>query len=321
MYSSEYIADLLYARISSNYFLVNEAMVYQKQDNITVMFADVVGSTSLYKLLGDRKAQKIISQALDIASKIVNKYSGEVLKTAGDDILCSFHEANNAITAACVIHDTFSETSVFNETPLAFHVGIHSGSGIFVEGDVFGDVTNVASRLTSIAKPDQIITSKETVDQLTHGLNSKVRALDSVAVRGRGEPVDIYDVIWRNTGEETYFVDVTCSLTGGKLLVLEYKDQIINILPDSHPFVLGRDISSGLVIASTKVSREHASIEYRRNKFVFRDISTNGTYLRFKNEGEFFLKREDTALVGNGVISLGTAIDDQSDLNVKFQCV
>ena len=296
-------------------------MDHHKQDNITVMFADVVGSTSLYKTLGDQKAQKIISHALDIASKIVSKYSGEVLKTAGDDILCSFNEANDAITAACIIHDTFSDNTVFKESPLAFHIGIHSGSGIFVEGDVFGDATNVASRLTSIAKSDQIVTSRETVDQLTQGLSSKARALDSVAVKGRDEPIDIYDIIWRNTGEETYLVDVTCSISGGKLLVLEYQDQIINILPDSHPFVLGRGTSSGLVIASSKVSREHASIEYRRNKFVFRDISTNGTYLRFNNEGEFFLKREDTALIGDGIISLGTAIDDQSDLNVRFQCI
>jgi len=296
-------------------------MSEQKQDNITVMFADVVGSTRLYEKLGDKKAQKIISQALDIGSKIVQKYNGDVLKTAGDDIFCSFKQANDAISAACVIHDTFTDNLVFKDYPISFHIGIHSGAGIFIQGDVFGDATNVASRLTSIAKSGQIITSKETVDRLTQGLSSKTRALDSITVKGREESVQIYDVIWKSTGEETYLVDVACSNTGEKLLVLEYKEQAINILPDSKPFILGRGTTSNLVITSTKVSREHASIEYRRNKFVFRDLSTNGTYIRFNDDGDFFLKREDTALIGEGVISLGKVMDDQAEFNITFQCI
>lgn len=296
-------------------------MSKQKQDDVTVMFADVVGSTSLYEMLGDKKAQRIISQALDIAGKIVQKYNGDVLKSGGDDILCSFERANDAVTAACVIHDTFMDNLVFKDYPISFHIGIHSGAGIFIEGDVFGDATNVASRLTSIAKSDQIITSKETVKHLTKGLSLKTRALDSITVKGREEPIQIYDIIWRSTGEETYLVDVECSTMGGKLLVLEYKEQVINILPDSKPFIIGRGTASDLVITSTKVSREHASIEYRRNKFVFRDMSTNGTYIRFNDDGEFFLKREDTALIGEGVVSLGKVMGDQREFNITFQSI
>ena len=291
-----------------------------QKDDVTVMFADIVGSTSLYEALGDKDAQKLISQALDIASSIVQKYDGWVLKMAGDDVLCSFEKANDAIAAACVIHDTFTDNPIFKDNPTAFHIGVHSGAGIFIEGDVFGDAINVASRLTSIAKPGQIITSKETVEQLTNGLSSKTRALDSVKVKGREEEIKIYDVIWRNTGEETYLVDMAGSISGEKLLVLEYQEQSINILPGSESFVLGRGTDSQLVVASSKVSRQHACIEYRRNKFVFRDMSTNGTYIRLNDDGVFFLKREDTALIGNGLISLGKIIDDQSEMNIKFEC-
>ena len=285
-----------------------------------MMFADVVGSTRIYEELGDAEAQYTISHALNVVGDIVRRHEGKVVKTAGDDVLSTFRSADDALAAACAIHDTFDENRIFEDLVLAFHIGIHSGTGIFTEDDIYGDAVNVAARLTGVAKSGQIITSKETVDQLTNGLAAQAREFDTIPVKGREKPVRMFDIIWKHTGDETSLLEVASGVFGGKLLTLKFRDQSLNILPEPQTFILGRGIDSGLIIPASMVSRQHASIEYRRDKFVLRDTSTNGTYVRINGE-DVFIKREETPLAGSGIISLGKAIDDKPELNIQFQCI
>ncbi|HID82764.1 MAG TPA: adenylate/guanylate cyclase domain-containing protein [Chromatiales bacterium] len=289
-------------------------------ENVTVMFADVVGSTRIYEVLGDAEAQYTITHALNVVGGIVQRHKGSVVKSAGDDVLSAFQSADDALTAACVIHDTFAENRIFEDLSLEFHIGIHSGMGIFTKGDIYGDAVNVAARLTSTAKSGQILTSKETVDQLTNGLAAQAREFDTIPVKGRKEPVQMYDIIWKHTGDETSLMEVASGVFGGKLLRLQFKGQTVNVLPEPQTFILGRGIDSGLVVSGTMVSRQHASIEYRRDKFVLRDLSTNGTYVRLNGE-DFFIKREETTITGDGIISLGKRVEDQPELNIQFQCI
>lgn len=291
-----------------------------QQESITVMFADVVGSTRIYEVLGDAEAQYTITHALNVVGDIVQRHHGKVVKTAGDDVLSAFKSADDALTAACVIHDTFEENRIFEDLLLAFHIGIHSGTGIFTEGDIYGDAVNVASRLTGTAKAGQIITSKETVDQLKNGLAAQARVFDTIPVKGREKPVEMYDIIWKHTDDETSLMEVASGVFGGKLLKLQFKDEALNVLPEPQTFILGRGADSGLVVTGTMVSRQHASIEYRRDKFILRDLSTNGTYVRVNGE-DIFIKREETLITGDGIISLGKAVDDQPELNIQFQCI
>ncbi len=285
-----------------------------------MMFADVVGSTRIYEELGDAEAQYTISHALNVVGDIVRRHEGKVVKTAGDDVLSTFRSADDALAAACAIHDTFDENRIFEDLVLAFHIGIHSGTGIFTEDDIYGDAVNVAARLTGVAKSGQIITSKETVDQLTNGLAAQAREFDTIPVKGREKPVRMFDIIWKHTGDETSLLEVASGVFGGKLLTLKFRGQSLNILPEPQTFILGRGIDSGLIIPVSMVSRQHASIEYRRDKFVLRDTSTNGTYVRINGE-DVFIKREETPLAGSGIISLGKAIDDKPELNIQFQCI
>jgi class 3 adenylate cyclase len=295
-------------------------MNHPHQDNITVMFADVVGSTRLYETLGDAEAQYNISYALTVVGDIVQRHRGKVIKSAGDDVLSAFATVDDAIMAACVIHDTFAENRIFDNLSLSFHIGLHSGPGIFSAGDIYGDTVNVAARLTSAAKSGQIITSKETIEKITGSTGVQVRPFDVIQVKGREQPVEMYDVIWKHTGDETSLIDVTESIYSGQKLVLKLQDHEIELEPETQNFILGRGLDSGLMVPGTMVSRQHASIDYRRNKFILHDLSTNGTYVRVNNE-EIFIKREEIPLAGEGIISLGKKVQEQPLLNIYFRCV
>ena len=73
-----------------------------------------------------------------------------------------------------------------------------------------------------------------------------------------------------------------------------------------------------MVVNDTMASREHARIECRRDKFVLTDQSTNGTYV-ITSDGPAYLRREETALTGEGKISFGREIADADEV-VNFTC-
>jgi class 3 adenylate cyclase len=65
--------------------------------NVIVMFADVAGSTRLYESLGDREAKRVVDSCLRVMIKICNDLSGKVIKTIGDEVMCCFIAADQAL--------------------------------------------------------------------------------------------------------------------------------------------------------------------------------------------------------------------------------
>ncbi|MDQ7017096.1 MAG: FHA domain-containing protein, partial [Gammaproteobacteria bacterium] len=63
-----------------------------------------------------------------------------------------------------------------------------------------------------------------------------------------------------------------------------------------------------LVIKGNAISRLHAFIEYHNGKFILRDESTNGTYVKMNGGRTVYLRREELPLLGSGVISLGAPV-------------
>ena len=75
------------------------------RENITlaILFADIAKSTHLYETLGNKKAQSLIGNCLSLLSRITSQHKGVVIKTIGDEIMCTFPGANEAVEAAMAI--------------------------------------------------------------------------------------------------------------------------------------------------------------------------------------------------------------------------
>jgi class 3 adenylate cyclase len=292
-----------------------------QQEEFTVMFADVADSTGLYEQLGDIEAQFTISQCLGLVRDLVERTQGRIIKTAGDDIMCMFDRADLALSAACSVQEALSEEMVFDDITVAMHIGVHSGLGLITEGDVFGDIVNVAARVTSAAKAEQILTTKNSIDRLPPNFEAVTRPYDKVQVKGRTEPVDIYEVLWKGAGDVTGVMNVDTFAQGGSILKLRNCGLEFDLKSDMAPFIIGRDLECCLTVNGTMVSRQHAVIEYRRTKFVLRDQSTNGTYVRPHLGQAFYIRREEVPLMGEGEISLGKLIDDRPALNIFYKII
>jgi len=293
-----------------------------KTANLAILFADVSGSTRLFELLGDSTARVKVSECLDTLAGVTKEHHGTVIKTIGDEIMCTFPTANDGATAACQMHEALiediTEGTGGEHTVISIRVGLHFGPAILEGGDVFGDAVNVAARMAAQAKGNQIITSQSTVEMLNPIMRASTRFVDRAPIKGKKEEIDIYEIIWQ---EE----DVTRMATG--LLVEESKPVRLKVVYEGNEVILdksksilvmGRSQTCDLPINEKLASRQHVRIELRRDKFFIIDQSTNGTHVLIENTDEAFLRREEMPLHGAGRISLGKSFTEGPSEVVRF---
>jgi class 3 adenylate cyclase len=294
----------------------------RKAANLSIVFADISGSTRLYENLGDQVARELVAECLSVMTEHVDKHGGQVIKTIGDEIMCTFPSADSATEAVMGMQEGVTEDLPERNpnTPatLTIRVGYHHGPCILEGGDVFGDAVNLAARMAGLAKGGQIITTQDTAEQLPPVLRSSTRHLDRIPVKGKAQDVDIFEVIWQAE-------DVTRMATGllktearNAKLRLSYHSDERELNQDMNPFVLGRGKKADMVVNDTMASREHARVECRRGKFILTDMSTNGTYV-LTPDGPSFLRREDVVLSGQGKIALGRELSEATEV-VVFNC-
>ena len=286
-------------------------MTKKTQRNFAVLFADVAGSTRMYEQFGDVKASKIIGDVLELMSDIISQHEGVVIKTIGDEVMCRFPLANNAVETACEIHEALKKRPPSQEVQLAVRIGLHWGAALLQDdGDLLGDAVNVAARMTGIAQAKQIITTEDAVSQLNPELKDKCREFDRSAVKGKSRELIIYEMVWEPT-DVTRMAPIPSARARTPDIApldIRYRGLLKKFTTDSPPLLIGRGKLCNLVVQSPLASRNHAIIKYSRGKFILMDQSTNGTYVRSEPGKLFYLRREIVPLYGSGIISLGEEI-------------
>jgi adenylate cyclase len=291
--------------------------------NITVLFADIAGSTSIYEKLGDERANTIIHDVITDMVEVTNRNTGVLVKTIGDEVMCRFGNANHAFTAASGIQEMLQNRQAdSNGISIQARIGLHTGQALIRDdGDVFGDAVNVAARVTAIARGGQIITTKDTVDALNPVFQADCREFDRISLKGRSIETLIYEVIWEKADDVTRMstmINFTNVKKPEKQIQLKYLDKEVGMFPETSIISLGRGAQCDLVVNSTRVSRLHARIEFRRGKFVIIDQSTNGTFVKNSEGVEVYLRREELPLIGNGVISLGMKAGKENPHSIYY---
>ncbi len=290
----------------------------------TVLFADICGSTRLFERYGDVRARQIETRVLDALTAKTGVHGGEVIKTIGDEIMSRFVDAESAVRAACEMHQALKDDPELAQLNIAIKIGLHHGPVLVEKNDVFGDAVNVAARMVSLSKADQIITNRETVGYLPPEVERMTRSLGQSQVRGKQEEIEICEVIWHDSTSLTQMAtgqhqEELRNLLFSRLM-LEYRGQKQELAPSAQAFTMGRGERSSLVVDRELVSRSHADIEFRQGKFILVDHSTNGTYLLLENGARYFVRREEFTLHDRGIICLGQAVADNNPDLIHYQC-
>ena len=287
-------------------------------DTLTVLFADVCDSTSLYETLGNQDAQRTIGASLLQIAAIVQDCQGRTIKMLGDGVLAVFESPDDACQAATTMQRQLSEYFRAGGIRSGIKVGLNQGAVVCDGGDVFGDAVNVAARLGETAKIDQILTTKGTVSALDSSWTMLVRAVDRLYVKGRRERVDVCELIWKQEGLTVAKFSAHPSSTQSPKLVLQVGDLEIVTDRQRPTLSIGRDADNDMTVESDLASRHHVRIEYRRSKFYLVDRSTNGTYIYMAAKPPVFVRWEEIVLKGEGWLGLGEEVEADVPHAVRF---
>ncbi len=296
-------------------------MMNALRQNAAVLFADISGSTALYDKLGNELALQLVTRTLDILTREMTARQGTLIKTIGDEILCIFPNAADAIEAACAMQLAIEKQRPGGEQPIYVRIGLHYGEVILEGGDAYGDSVNIAARITAITRARQIMTTHTVVDMLPEKLKTKTRQVMRTEFRGKGETFDVFRILWEHEDTTRTRIGMPAFRKPAEArheLILRYRQQVITLSETMKSIVLGRDDDCNLVIRNNLASRQHAKIEYSFGKFLLTDHSSNGTFIRFGEEQAIQLNHQQIVLHGAGVISLGQPFSENPTEVIEY---
>jgi adenylate cyclase len=271
---------------------------------VAVVFADISGSTLLYAMRGDEEAFRLTSSCLNLVQEEVEAHGGRIVKRLGDALLAVFESGAGAVHAAAALQRRMEDPQCdLHEEGVHVRVGIGCGSAVLDDGDVYGDVVNVAARLVSLAGAGEILLSEGAYESLPVPMHESLRLIDRIAIRGRPDRVLVYEYIWQ--GE-----DVTASVGPRRsepawILEIRFGEHLFLVGPQRPRLMIGRTAENDISIDLDVVSRWHAEVSMRGDKFVLVDSSTNGTYVRVENGPLLRVCRDEITLTGKGEIMPG----------------
>lgn len=270
---------------------------------IAVLFVDVYDSVGLFERLGDQQAHRLIAECRQCLITVIERYEGRVIKTQGDSILATFGDADAACEAAAEMQTQVCAPQVL------LKVGFQFGPVIEEGGDVFGNTVNTAARLVGIARPQEILTTEETVGTLSVANGASARFLAAVRMKGKSVPTRVFVI---RADHDSQLTVTTADLAAERaarqpncLLLVIGREWERVVTGGDRRLVIGRDAVCDIVLREGVVSRRHAMIEAKGGEFFLTDCSTNGTFIQCHDRDVIQLRRQCVALSGAGLIALG----------------
>ena len=170
---------------------------------VTVLFADLVGFTTLSETLDPEQVKRIVDRAFERLVRDVSSFGGRVDKIIGDAIVALFgaptaHEddAERAVRVALRMHETLAAYAVEAQVDIRMRIGVNTGEvlvgALRAGGDytAMGDVVNIASRLQAFADPGTVVVGPAT----QHATRDVIvyESKGSLLARGREQPIEVY---------------------------------------------------------------------------------------------------------------------------------
>ena len=127
-----------------------------------VGFADLVGYTALSQQLSEHALAAVVGRLEELAYDIVAAAGGRVVKTIGDEVMFVVGDPLTAVRIGLSLAEAYADDDLLSEV----RVGVASGPVLARDGDYFGPVVNLASRLVGVAYPGTVLVSADTHDAL-----------------------------------------------------------------------------------------------------------------------------------------------------------
>jgi adenylate cyclase len=176
---------------------------------MAVMFSDIRSFTTLSERMTPKQNFAFVNSYLKQVSPEIRNHHGLIVKFLGDGMMAVFPEgADDAVIAGINMFravEKYNETERKDEVPIQVGIGIHVGYMMLgmvgeesrMQGDAFSDNVNLTARLEGLTKfyGVSLLLSGQAYENLTHPDDYQLRFLDYVVVKGRTEPIVVYEVL------------------------------------------------------------------------------------------------------------------------------
>ena len=197
---------------------------HAERRRLTVMFVDLIGSTTLSSQMDPEEWSEVIQSYQDAVAGVVTRYDGHIAQYLGDGVLCYFgwpraleDAAERAVEAGLAIKSATERVKAKGK-PLVCRVGI--ATGLVVIGDLvargdgheptaIGDTPNFAARLQEFAQPGQVVVSESTRRLL--GTAFRIESLGQHGFKGLPGTHEVFAVLGRDPGHDRFAARATAS--------------------------------------------------------------------------------------------------------------
>ncbi len=323
------------------------------QHKLTVCFVDIVGSTSYFEEHGDVKGMVWVHECIETLSRVATEHGGTICKTIGDAVMTSYDDPVKAVQASIEMQKAIEahNQSCAPDMKIKVRIGLNYGDGLVKEKDVFGDVVNVAARIESAAKADQIFISAD-LEKMVKAANLPTQKLPDLTAKGKAERVSIYEVLWMRdkSGKPISAVRLPSPTMAGRTPVTEavkppsgtvvlsaaaiadllakptLQYSLVIVRPDGthgqsfkldkQANTLGRVEGDIVFPDDNLVSRRHARLTIANEGLIVEDLnSANGVYWRLRKSHP--LESGDVILMGRQMFRFRSPTADSGDAKGK----
>ena len=203
--------------------LSSRSALVGERKQVTILFADITGSTAMIEALDPEQAAKRLEPTLRLMMEAVHRFEGTVNRVHGDGIMALFgaplaleDHAVAACFAALAMQDAVKAAT---ELDTRIRVGLHSGevvvrsidNDLSMDYDAVGAAVHVANRMEQLAAPGGIRLTGKT-RQMAEGF-IRTRPLGVAPVKGISEPIPIYELTGRTKVRTSWEVRAARGLT------------------------------------------------------------------------------------------------------------
>ena len=257
--------------------LTSRSAIEGERKQVTVLFADLSGFTSISERLDPEDVHGFMTRAFELMLAEVHRYEGTVNQFLGDGIMALFgapiaHEdhGQRAVHAALGIRKALeSYQDELQRTPeISFQVRQGLNTGLVVVGSIgsdlrmdytaVGDTTNVAARLQQAADPGRIVISDATY-RLVGGY-FYTRPLGELSVKGKAEPVPAWEVISARTARTRLEVEAERGLTP-----FVGREQELRLLAESFDKAKAGQGQMVFLVGEPGIGKSRLLFEFRRH--------------------------------------------------------
>ncbi len=191
-------------KLVSDVFEGSGEVIENRRQEITVLFADMVGFTEFSENTETEEVVEVLNKHFEVFHRIIDYYGGHVDKYIGDAVMAVFNHPNedpdhtrHAVMAGVAMTEACRKLGILrsNGQPISFRVGLNRGQAIVghigaaerLEYTVIGDTVNVASRLSGLGDGGDVVLSRTSFEQL--GGNFVFDTIGEQMIKGVSKPV------------------------------------------------------------------------------------------------------------------------------------